>query len=228
MRLIKRICPFLLLVYVFFACASKVQKPIVVFTFDDAELSHYKNVAPLLKEYGFDATFFVCEYAKRKNNTTTYHMNWKQIKELNDMGFEIGNHTGHHKNVTKLSREDLVKEVQYIENKCAEYDIPRPISFAYSGNRHNEYAVSVLDSLGYRFGRAGNSRLFDKENDQLLVIPSYPMGSNEKLGTRTMKAMENLKDGDIIAFCIHGVPDIEQPDYSTSIEYFEDDEREWI
>jgi peptidoglycan-N-acetylglucosamine deacetylase len=60
-------------------------------TFDDACLSHRSVVAPRLKELGYGATFFVCEYpgifAQQEHS-----MSWEQICELHDMGFEIGNH----------------------------------------------------------------------------------------------------------------------------------------
>jgi hypothetical protein len=37
------------------------QKPIVVLTFDDSVKSHFTIARPILKEYGFGATFFITE-----------------------------------------------------------------------------------------------------------------------------------------------------------------------
>ena len=111
------------------------KKAKVVLTFDDAEISHYTNVAGLLKKFGFDATFFVCEFPSRNPDEKKEYMNWSQIQEFYKKGFEIGNHTGHHKNVTKLTPEEIDKEIAYVEEKCAEFKIPKPISFAYPGNR---------------------------------------------------------------------------------------------
>lgn len=104
---------------------------VVVLCFDDAELTHYTIVAPLLKKYGFDATFMVCEMPWKTPGDSVYYMKWPQIAELNKMGFEIGSHTGHHKNMTKLSRDEKQQEISYIEKKCKEYGIPKPVSFAY-------------------------------------------------------------------------------------------------
>ena len=39
-----------------------IPEKLVVLTFDDAPASQYDIVAPLLQEYGFGATFFVCEF----------------------------------------------------------------------------------------------------------------------------------------------------------------------
>ena len=197
-------------------------RPIVVLTFDDAEISHYTNVAPLLKKYDFNATFFVCEFPCKTEEEKPFYMSWEQIKELNDQGFEIGNHTGHHKNVTKLSRSEIVKEVQYIENKCKQYNIPHPVTFAYPGNRSDSASVAVLDSLGYHFARVGSSRPYNSESDINLQIPSYTTASTEKLKTRVHKALQNLKPKQIMVLTFHGIPDIIHPDYSTTTEHLEE------
>ncbi|MEP7365288.1 MAG: polysaccharide deacetylase family protein [Acidobacteriota bacterium] len=49
------------------ACAANgqvqpVPDKLVVLTFDDGVVSHATFVAPLLKQYGFGGTFFVCEF----------------------------------------------------------------------------------------------------------------------------------------------------------------------
>lgn len=188
--------------------------------FDDAEISHYTIVAPLLKKYGFDATFFVCEMPWKSPADSAYYMKWPQIVELYKMGFEIGNHTGHHKNMTKLSREEMQREISYIDDKCNQYGIPKPISFAYPGNREDSLSQVVLKEMGYHYARTGGSKYYDPKQDKLLAIPSYTMGSTEKLAERTVNALKNLQPGQILAFTIHGVPDIAHPDYTTSVEAF--------
>lgn len=194
--------------------------PVVVLGFDDAEISHYTVVAPLLKKFGFDATFFVCEMPRKSPADSVYYMKWPQIAELYKTGFEIGNHTGHHKNMTKLNREEMQKEIGYIEAKCNEYGIPKPVSFAYPGNRADSLSQVVLAEMGYRYGRQGGSRYYEPKEDGRFVVPSYTMGSTEKLQERTWAALKNLQPGQILAFTIHGVPDIAHPDYTTSVEVF--------
>ena len=68
---------------------------IVVLTFDDAVKSHRTFVAPLLKDLGFGATFFVTHswMADIAN-----FMSWEEIAEIHRMGFEIGNHSWTHAN----------------------------------------------------------------------------------------------------------------------------------
>src|SRR5471030_3294364 len=89
---------------------------LVILTFDDAVLSHYTNVAPLLKKYGFGATFFVCVFGGNPAFADkTMYMSWEQISELSKMGFEIGNHTRTHTHVNKMNAAQLTAELEYIE-----------------------------------------------------------------------------------------------------------------
>ncbi len=193
--------------------------PKVVLTFDDAEITHYTNVASLLKEYGFDATFFVCDFPIKNPGEAKEYMNWKQILELHKKGFEIGNHTGHHKNLTKLSPDDIKKEVSYIDEKCNQFGIPKPISFAYPGNRNDTISQRVLKEMGYQFARAGGAKYYKVNEDSKLAIPSYTVISSDKYKERTMKALQDLKGEDILVLTFHGVPDTLDPDYSTSIDF---------
>src|SRR5262249_40995341 len=66
-----------------------VPDKLVVLTFDDAVKSHRTFVAPLLKELGFGATFFLTH--KWMDDQTNF-MSWQEIAEIQQMGFEIGNH----------------------------------------------------------------------------------------------------------------------------------------
>src|SRR6266481_7915274 len=75
-----------------------VPDKLVVLTFDDSVASHYSVVRPILKRYGFTATFFITEGFSFPTNKQDY-MTWEQIAELHRDGFEIGNHTRDHLSV---------------------------------------------------------------------------------------------------------------------------------
>ncbi len=199
-----------------------MQQPVVVLTFDDAVRSHYTVVAPLLKKYHFGGTFFVCDVSQKRPQDTAFYMTWPQISELNRMGLEIGNHTAHHKNVTILSREELQNELRVIEAKCKEYNIPQLVSFAYPGNRSDSLSQVRLKELGYLYGRAGGSRTYIPGKDSPLQIPGHTMTDSERQKERVMTALTGLKPGDFLVLTIHGVPDLQHPDYSTTPELFEE------
>ena len=75
------------------ASAAEVPPKVVVLTLDDAVKSHRTLVAPLLKDLGFGATFFVTHCWM---DDADHFMSWRDIGELHQMGFEIGNHSWTH------------------------------------------------------------------------------------------------------------------------------------
>ena len=68
-------------------CTTSGDERIVVLTFDGSFKSHRTLVAPLLKELGLGATFFVTHPSNNPSDSLT----WSEIAEIDQMGFEIGN-----------------------------------------------------------------------------------------------------------------------------------------
>jgi peptidoglycan/xylan/chitin deacetylase (PgdA/CDA1 family) len=133
---------------------KRIPERLVILTFDDATASQYSVVAPLLKEYGFGATFFICEFPPNFSDTTKY-MNWRQIQELDRMGFEIANHTRNHPSIAKLAENKIVEQLNYIERKCDSMKITRPVTFAYPGYSLSLLVMNILQGKGYLFVRWG-------------------------------------------------------------------------
>ncbi len=91
---------------------QSIPDKVVVLTFDDGNRSDVTFVAPLLKEYGFKATFFITEGLNFLSNKQHY-MTWDEVRRLHEEGFEIGNHTRHHKNVNDQSLQQLNIELLF-------------------------------------------------------------------------------------------------------------------
>lgn len=207
-----------------FLCDAQILKKeipdkMVVLTFDDAPASHYSVVAPLLKQYGFDATFFVCEFPPNYSDSTKY-MNWRQIQELGNMGFEIANHTRSHAGIAELSKEEFISQLEYIEQKCDSLELDRPKTFAYPGYSLNEQAFYVLRGKGYSFARAGGSRSYDPLKNHPYLLPSWATDANNR--TQILEAFNEAKNGNIVILTFHGVPDLEHPWVDTPLELFKE------
>jgi len=129
---------------------------LVVLTFDDSKASHYTVVRPILKKYGFSATFFITEGFSFRTNKEDY-LTWEQIGELHRDGFEIGNHTRDHKGVSKATLAGLREQVEAINAQCAIHGIPAPVSFAYPGNAIEPDSLQTIEALGFRFARRGGA-----------------------------------------------------------------------
>jgi len=197
---------------------KQIPNKLVVFTFDDATASQYTVVAPLLKQFGFGATFFVCEFPS--NFRDSLYMNWQQIKELDKMGFEIANHTRTHAAVSKLTKTQFLEELNYIEGKCDSMGIKKPSNFAYPGYDLSLPVLDILQDKGYKFARAGDDRAYNPLSDNPLLVPSWSMNSTNK--EQIMAAFNEAKDGKIVVLTIHGVPDIEHPWVNTTPELFKE------
>ena len=192
---------------------------LVVLTFDDATASQYNIVAPLLKQFSFGATFFVCEYPTKLKDRSLY-MNWQQIKELDRMGFEIANHTRSHKGVSKLSKEQFLQELNYIEDKCDSMGIEKPSNFAYPGYDLSLPSMETLHEKGYKLARAGGSRPYDPLIDYPLLLPSWATNAGNR--EQIFAAFDEARNGKIVVLTIHGVPDIEHPWVNTPPELFKE------
>lgn len=183
---------------------SRVPDKIVVLTFDDAIRSQAEFVAPLLKRYGFGGTFFVCEFPPDFSDKSKY-MTWAQIRDLDRMGFEIGNHTLTHKHVNKLTDAQFSAELDSLEARCRTHGIRRPETFAYPGYDTSPAAFAVLRANGYRFARVGGARPYDPVADDPLLVPSFSTTGTDK--NRVLDALRQAAPGKIVVLTIHGVPD---------------------
>src|SRR5947207_9870735 len=129
---------------------------LVVLTFDDASKSHFTVARPVLKKYGFWATFFVTEGWDFATNKTDY-MSLEEIARLHKDGFEIGNHTKDHMGVNPRTVRELAAQVRAINERCKAHRIPEPVSFAYPGNAITREALPILKDLGIKFARRGGA-----------------------------------------------------------------------
>jgi len=202
--------------------ARPVPDKLVVLTFDDAVKSHRTFVAPLLKELGLGATFFVTQ---RWMDDKTNFMTWQDIAEIHQMGFEIGNHSWTHsdfsqpRNAARLSGELYLVERELDQAKPK---VPRPVSFAYCGNTFGPEAVQRLRELGFKFARRGEmpearygtleiGATYDPKRHHPLLIPTtgdaYPNWSLEHL----KEVVARATNGQIVVLQFHGAPDVAHP-----------------
>ena len=165
--------------------SKEIPNGLVVLTFDDRSRTWIELVAPLLKNYGFNATFFVTEATwLHYHDDPAIWISWEELARLNADGFEIANHTMNHEDVTSLSVEENIAEMAGIENLCEANGIPVPVSFGYPSGPHGMTAIEALERTRYLFGRrgvtpeyqdyanGGAGPLYDPEEDHPYLIPS--------------------------------------------------------
>ena len=192
----------------------------VVLTFDDACKSHLENVAPILKKYGFNATFFICRFKDewRKKNEK-YLLTGKEIKALSDMGFEIGNHTWNHPDLRTLSDAEIADEIEKLNDFLAGNGIPKPVTFAYPGGPFAENAVPILKKYGLVAARTTEQVPWNLQKQDLMRVPSYPLQKNSMHAF--YYALGSADESNVPVLLFHGVPDIVHEWVDTAPEFFE-------
>jgi peptidoglycan/xylan/chitin deacetylase (PgdA/CDA1 family) len=90
----------------------------VVITFDDGPMNVFDHAVPILKSYGFTATFFVSPALLSTTNSWDVPemprvplMGRREVRKLAEDGFEIGSHGMHHTKPVQLDRAELRKEL---------------------------------------------------------------------------------------------------------------------
>jgi peptidoglycan/xylan/chitin deacetylase (PgdA/CDA1 family) len=213
------------------AAVERIPAKTVVLTFDDSVKSHRAYVAPLLKELGFNATFYITQ---RWMSDQENFLNWQEVAEIHEMGFEIGNHSWTHddfsspRNAARLAGELALVDRQL---HTAQPPIPRPVNFGYCGNAFGPETVTLLQRLGYQFARRGGSPeaqygtldigpTYDPTRHHPLLIPTtgdaYPFWTMDHF----KKVVALATEGQAVVLQFHGVPDIAHPWVHTPPERF--------
>jgi|SRR5580704_509205 peptidoglycan/xylan/chitin deacetylase (PgdA/CDA1 family) len=118
----------------------------VALTFDDGCETDLLAAAPILRQAGFDATFFItCDRLGKPG-----YLSPAQLKELSGQGFEIGCHSMTHTYLTDLDEGGLRHEISDAKSQL-EQIIARPVDhFSCPGGRCDQRVVAVARTAGYR------------------------------------------------------------------------------
>ena len=136
---------------------SLPEKPVLI-TFDDAYESVYTEAFPVLRELGMRATVFVVSgYVGRDNGWDVNlgglrfrHASWDQLKALRDAGWEIGSHTVHHPDLTRVPDETVMRECR-LSRSTLEETLGQPVTaLSPPFGRYNERVLEAAVQAGYR------------------------------------------------------------------------------
>jgi peptidoglycan/xylan/chitin deacetylase (PgdA/CDA1 family) len=117
----------------------------VALTFDDGYADVVTIAAPMLRRYGDRATFYIATgYVG-----ATGHVDVAQLRALHGEGMEIGAHTVHHVDLTKLPPERASQEIESSALALRGW-IGVPISsFAYPSGRVDAAVMARVQMLGF-------------------------------------------------------------------------------
>ncbi len=115
-----------------------------VITFDDGARDGYRYAYPILKKYGFTATFFVIIRRVGRPGALT----WAMMRTLVADGMEIGNHTVDHVLRAFRTPAKARTEVQAAQAAIFAQVGVMPVSFAYPLGRHPRNLYEAVMGAG--------------------------------------------------------------------------------
>ncbi len=175
----------------------------VTFTFDDAWISQYSVVLPMLELAGIKGTFYIT--TEPIIGGWSDFMTSQQVREISDMNHEIAGHTITHPHLTQLTTIDvnteLVNSKSYLENLTGK----TVQSFAYPYGESNLSVRNLTSLAGYSTGRGVD---YDKLNAS--TTDKFNLYSNCILRDTSIasikKAIDDAKNNkQLYVICIHEV-----------------------
>jgi peptidoglycan/xylan/chitin deacetylase (PgdA/CDA1 family) len=124
-------------------------------TIDDGYVCSLNVAVPILKKYGYPATFFVyLDFIEKGGKSMT----WAQLGQIRDAGFEIGSHTVMHQSLTGrkpakgvgATNDEWVKhELEYSKQVIEEQLGIRVAAIAYPYGNNNPKVRELAQAAGY-------------------------------------------------------------------------------
>lgn len=134
----------------YLALNAEERKHSIVCTFDDGYVGLLHNAMPIMNEYNFTATVFVCtDYIGHcndwnyKDKELRQHLSIEELHELKKHGWEIGSHGVTHRSLLRLNDKEITMELEeskrILENKFG------PVtSYAYPYGDYSEYIMKQV------------------------------------------------------------------------------------
>lgn len=152
-------------------------KPIII-SFDDGWKNQYLNAFPVLKKYGLTATFFIFTNAIGHPN----YFSWTQLREIQNAGMTIGDHTMYHPYLFKIDDEETLRKEIVTSKEILEYNLGKKINtFSYPFGHVSNKSLEMIKTAGYQNARTNG-------------YPGIWHGPNDLYTLRSYNAKDNLSD----------------------------------
>ncbi|MBQ2968610.1 MAG: polysaccharide deacetylase family protein [Clostridia bacterium] len=224
-------------VYEYSLIDSLLLKPVpdktVVLSFDDTLKNHYTIVAPELEKRGFNATFYITEFDREEYGAANYedgvnkgiYMSWSEIADLDDRGFEIGNHGLHHRGfINEANNFDVIKEdIEGLEERCKTYGVTLPTTFAYPGLQVTQEGKDYLKQKGYVFARTAHADAYNPLTQDPLEVKAAN-GTDLFNYDAFITKVSYAKNGEIPVLMYHDVNQHNKEAFIKTLDYLKDND----
>lgn len=126
--------------------SKKIEANAVSISIDDAYKSFYEKAFPILRDAKIP--FTLCVYVEAIDKKYGDYMTWEQIKEVSKYG-EIALHSYAHKDLSKLSADELKKDTTDAFASFEKHMGFKPKQYAYPFGLYNIDVKNTLKSFGF-------------------------------------------------------------------------------
>ena len=136
-----------------------------VITIDDGHDDGYVYALPILRKYGFVATYYVVV----DRVGTDHNLTWDEIRTLRANGMEIGNHTMEHLNLASHSAARVADEIEMAQAVLADHLGVVPTTLAYPFWAYDGVVVRAVRAAGLRMAMAKGPVPYEARSDQYFI-----------------------------------------------------------
>jgi peptidoglycan/xylan/chitin deacetylase (PgdA/CDA1 family) len=136
---------------------EKKEDKFVILMFDRGYQSIFSAAKPIMDKFGFKASIFIaCDYIEDGEKG----MNWNQVKQLYNEGYDIQSHGLSHTILTDLKSENDIQSIISGGKECLQDRGFSPIAFQAPDNKGGDDPF-IVDTIGkyFKFGFTGHSEL---------------------------------------------------------------------
>lgn len=144
-------------------------KPIII-TFDDGYKDIFTNAFPLMKKYDYTGTIFVIsDFVGRPE-----YMSLQDIQDLKKAGWEVGNHSTNHSDLSKIIAQklpDLVKPALYMD----------PV-FCYPSGKYNNAVIKTVSEASIKIAVTTEPGIYNTSlNKNLYELPRVRISNGDNI-----------------------------------------------
>jgi len=182
----------------------------VLITFDDGYLGNYKFAYPVLRQSGIKAILFVITDRIGTRN----YLDWQQLREMSENGFEVLSHTLSHRDL-ELLPENTVREELGRSKQILEQTLGKAVDFvSYPQGSYNRQIESIAREVGYRGSFNSDVGFFNPRKrpfsiKRILIMQNHDLECFKKILQRDAFLWTRLKCKSYIKKTLRGLLGIE-------------------
>jgi len=182
-----------------------VTTPAVLFSFDDDDVSVYNSAYPILQSYGIEGTAYVPSADVQSGSSGK--MNLTQLQDLYAHGWDIGNHTVNHTNLTTVDLATAESELRGCADFLIQNGMPRAArDVAYPNGAYNPTVLQAMSETGMLTGRLVDYRPMALPIAEPYMIPASSTDATKlSVGDIEARIDRAVNNGGVIELYFHAI-----------------------